>query len=205
MQAGQGVQAISIHALREEGDRDGHTGDNPARVFLSTPSARRATIKNQPFCLKLIISIHALREEGDAGRANGGDTTLGISIHALREEGDAAAVDDLRTLPNFYPRPPRGGRRQSLCRGVQVCSISIHALREEGDRRKSDRLASIQQISIHALREEGDPSYNIRGLGVRIFLSTPSARRATLRQHGRAAVSGISIHALREEGDRGGI
>ena len=45
MQAGQGVQAISIHALREEGD-------------------------GLMFCLFLhrYISIHALREEGDLWR-----------------------------------------------------------------------------------------------------------------------------------------
>ena len=34
-----------------------------------------------------------------------------------------------------------------------------------------------------------------------IFLSTPSARRATVRDAGVKQVRGISIHALREEGD----
>ena len=33
------------------------------------------------------------------------------------------------------------------------------------------------------------------------FLSTPSARRATLEQYGAAFDYLISIHALREEGD----
>ena len=35
-----------------------------------------------------------------------------------------------------------------------------------------------------------------------IFLSTPSARRATEGQRTQNAVGLISIHALREEGDR---
>ena len=79
--------------------------------------------------------------------------------------------------------------------------ISIHALREEGDAEVQLSLAD-RNISIHALREEGDCSMRlIRKLGsdfyprpprggrpssalvlliaVR-FLSTPSARRATL-------------------------
>ena len=34
-----------------------------------------------------------------------------------------------------------------------------------------------------------------------IFLSTPSARRATLARRRSAADDDISIHALREEGD----
>ena len=34
---------------------------------------------------------------------------------------------------DFYPRPPRGGRRRSLCELFNLHSISIHALREEGD------------------------------------------------------------------------
>ena len=34
---------ISIHALREEGDRTSCCGPNRSGIFLSTPSARRAT------------------------------------------------------------------------------------------------------------------------------------------------------------------
>ena len=58
-------------------------------IFLSTPSARRATVHLLSVVLEhLEISIHALREEGDCpGRRPSGFRTL-ISIHALREEGD---------------------------------------------------------------------------------------------------------------------
>ena len=80
-------------------------------VFLSTPSARRATLwyrmrprgaanfyprpprggrplANLDGRSPDLISIHALREEGD-GRAAGVVPPVGlISIHALREEGD---------------------------------------------------------------------------------------------------------------------
>ena len=101
-----------------------------------------------------------------------------ISIHALREEGDQARMRPLSCGENFYPRPPRGGRRMSSpLLWVSFC-ISIHALREEGDVR-------LFAFVLSRLK----------------FLSTPSARRATrpLRLH--PPHTHISIHALREEGD----
>ena len=57
-----------------------------------------------------VISIHALREEGDLAefRARVERT---ISIHALREEGDPPAGFRRAGDHDFYPRPPRGGRR----------------------------------------------------------------------------------------------
>ena len=56
---------ISIHALREEGDKLGIFLIAVAVVFLSTPSARRATYRADVPKLGVVISIHALREEGD--------------------------------------------------------------------------------------------------------------------------------------------
>ena len=146
--------------------------------FLSTPSARRAT------------------SERRAARA-----PLQISIHALREEGDCPTCFRFYHFMDFYPRPPRGGRRLS-CR----------------------HLLDAVQISIHALREEGDIPVIKQYFGANAFLSTPSARRATgvscpsmvrkanfyprpprggrlLGLAAGVAGEGISIHALREEGD----
>ena len=37
-----------------------------------------------------------------------------ISIHALREEGDFIILMSPAESSDFYPRPPRGGRRGSL-------------------------------------------------------------------------------------------
>ena len=56
----------------------------------------------------------------------------------------------------FYPRPPRGGRLANLGEQPVKKKISIHALREEGD------------VGIHGVSSTSP-----------IFLSTPSARRAT--------------------------
>ena len=123
---------ISIHALREEGDpvrnelyhhhqhfyprppRGGRltslTPENWNVLFLSTPSARRAT-----------------------GRCCSPSHSAGISIHALREEGDSPNQVATILKINFYPRPPRGGRLQLAEPASPGVEISIHALREEGD------------------------------------------------------------------------
>ena len=57
---------ISIHALREEGDRSSYRSFLGILKFLSTPSARRATSHSLPESVASCISIHALREEGDS-------------------------------------------------------------------------------------------------------------------------------------------
>ena len=150
-------------------------------IFLSTPSARRATFspkQKQRFC------------------------------------------------KYFYPRPPRGGRRVPKAAARVRLLISIHALREEGDVLDQRFVYDARHISIHALREEGDTYGSTSDQASTLFLSTPSARRATRcraydnsidedfyprpprggrRLLGGAAVvnDGISIHALREEGDAG--
>ena len=78
--------------------------------------------------------------------------------------------------------------------------ISIHALREEGDH-DNRRTSQGTAISIHALREEGDLAAAVEPAQAQKFLSTPSARRATLERRNRVPLIDISIHALREEGD----
>ena len=56
-------------------------------------------------------------------------------------------------------------------------------------------------ISIHALREESDTFRSDFKRSVKLFQSTPSARRATVNQLKQALTNTISIHALREESD----
>ena len=106
-----------------------------------------------------------------------------------------------RTPRNFYPRPPRGGRRNATDVTIQMPNISTHALREEGDLHviwlclrefkflptPSARRATLRRcllpcrrhISTHALREEGDAQSRAGCKNSKAFLPTPSARRAT--------------------------
>ena len=101
---------------------------------------------------------------------------------------------------NFYPRPPRGGRREVL--GVCLASlfISIHALREEGDQVKNCIISSIFNFYPRPLRG-GRLYHAVEGNEKPKFLYTPSARRATLVRFNVPRGSVISIHALCEEGD----
>ena len=124
---------------------------------------------------------------------------------------------------NFYPRPPRGGRRRKPGLGDKWFQISIHALREEGDRprrRRCWRRSNFYPRPPRGGRHKGGMDAAQRLL----FLSTPSARRATSLasfnkihktnfyprppRGGRPICTKtfvqhfvISIHALREEGD----
>ena len=79
-------------------------------LFLSTPSARRATKRARQQDCANVISIHALREEGDSGQMCPAQRRA-ISIHALREEGDRNVTGQPTANSYFYPRPPRGGRQ----------------------------------------------------------------------------------------------
>ena len=124
---------ISIHALREEGDCSfcprlvGHP------VFLSTPSARRATSQRGGVGLMLFISIHALREEGDRGSA-----VQAPNIKVFLSTPSARRATVLRKAvrqwqENFYPRPPRGGRRLPA-RSVYISSWYFYPRPPRGGR-----------------------------------------------------------------------
>ena len=172
------MKSISIHALREEGDDHGFEIQPEAAIFLSTPSARRATphrlgvVQGQP------ISIHALREEGDLELY--GVPAANIRFLSTPSARRATALFGTSTMwpKYFYPRPPRGGRPTQSAASVPEKAISIHALREEGDLFSSTS-TQMGRISIHALREEGDRAVSRMPSPYSRFLSTPSARRAT--------------------------
>ena len=148
-----------------------------------------------------MISIHALREEGDAWiKDHGAEWVTFLSTPSARRATASLQCPRPR-LTDFYPRPPRGGRPERFFFIPKQLLISIHALREEGDGDDLKCLALIGDISIHALREEGDQTrlsipnpgrdfYPRPPRGGRrlpqpsccctmVFLSTPSARRAT--------------------------
>ena len=190
---------ISIHALREEGDGKHRRTSHPQQDFYPRPprGGRPKEIYAQGNTAD--ISIHALREEGDGkhrrtshpqqdfyprpprgGRRHTSPTGNGrepISIHALREEGDSRSLQWASTLSNFYPRPPRGGRRHQAV-NVMI-AVDFYPRPPRGGR-----------LRIGPERQR-----------VNLFLSTPSARRATRLRGADQLRQDISIHALREEGD----
>ena len=178
-------------------------GTTAGTVFLSTPSARRATLRvSAVFALVLVISIHALREEGDLAAPSAPVSAmaflstpsarratptgcfswphLAISIHALCEEGDSTKPELESSLFSFLSTPSarRATRRQDAMHLRLI--ISIHALREEGDR-------CLPQLLCNVLRFLSTPSARratiekMKKSQTDKFLSTPSARRATVR------------------------
>ena len=137
-------------------------------------------------------------------------------------EGDPALFRLPISFPNFYPRPPDGGRSHFSPWKIGYECISIHALWVEGDVLKAVIRITVC-ISIHALRVEGDANMagtektrgyfyprppgggrqQIRDMydrGIK-FLSTPSGWRATDVAIDDRHCARISIHALRVEGD----
>ena len=222
--AGSTDRRISIHALREEGDHPYSSWERGSNEFLSTPSARRATIP-RPHLLCWHHDFYprpprggrrsAAGLEGQAGRflstpsarratpmsrsicarrskflstPSARRATLynhrhahccQISIHALREEGDRVRFLRSSQRHNFYPRPPRGGR--------PVRFLLLH----------------VQQDFYPRPPRGGRPATALHRGKAAVFLSTPSARRATPTGFCLLAPCRISIHALREEGDLG--
>ena len=133
------------------------------RVFLSTPSARRATAD----CNVDVVRIAGFLSTPSARRATPPIAAIDhIAEFLSTPSARRATLLDRLTRPlhcYFYPRPPRGGRRPLLFGRGDTTLISIHALREEGD----IRCSWSSSVS-------------------RLFLSTPSARRATPKSRSRS-------------------
>ena len=155
---GRAGYPISIHALREEGDFPFCDFIILYFQFLSTPSARRATYRILVLCVALKISIHALREEGDPFKSASRDVQARFLSTPSARRATRRRCRETTDQRYFYPRPPRGGRLTDVVKQRVDFLISIHALREEGD--------------ASAVQGDNRP---------KIFLSTPSARRATTR------------------------
>ena len=155
------LAVISIHALREEGDPEPDSCDCEFVVFLSTPSARRATELHSFRQGQSEISIHALREEGDGATCRPDRRTGGfLSTPSARRATEYPATVVVRGPFLSTPSARRAtGGAAAACKKRR---ISIHALREEGDRRKLSVRWPCTAISIHALREEGDAGGNRR-------------------------------------------
>ena len=106
--------------------------------FLSTPSARRATKAIDDYTMQLIISIHALREEGDTVSGYTKAQVLKFLSTPSARRATMSGQGSFVPTEDFYPRPPRGGRRLLICAADLGGHISIHALREEGDEKAQD-------------------------------------------------------------------
>ena len=110
-----------------------HASNLAAILFLSTPSARRATA-SRLVCSRLpslfLSTPSARRATSEPSRRHPG---CPISIHALCEEGDTTRPRTTTAMMIFLSTPSARratAGRQSIHAGR---AISIHALCEEGD------------------------------------------------------------------------
>ena len=175
----------------------------PAKgVFLSTPSARRATHGGRG---KRGLPGDFYPRPPRGGRLDGPVTATKRTGFLSTPSARRATSPERYMTANhcgFLSTPSARRATHGLVNIPEIEEISIHALREEGDVPRPLRQFLRRDISIHALREEGDlASSTASPYSVR-FLSTPSARRATnSEQMPFLRRDEISIHALREEGD----
>ena len=148
-------------------------------VFLSTPSARRATIK-PPTGSGRREHFYPRPPRGERHRQRAAHPTqLSISIHALREESDAYCGNTSSISWEFLSTP-------SARRATPAC---LHR-----------RLH--MPISIHALREESDPMPAFFRLRLCYFYPRPPRGERRGQCIGCRIRQRISIHALREESDK---
>ena len=190
-------------------------------VFLSTPSARRATSRWSASWSRA-QNFYPRPPRGGRRRWRSLSAPKGyfyprpprggrpdfwhpvfpceISIHALREEGDQAGSLGLFRPAYFYPRPPRGGRRFLCFLGSRTFTF----LSTPSARRATAKFVCSEcaWTDFYPRPPRGGRPEERRESSVsRKFLSTPSARRATRQIPFGQSLRQISIHALREEGD----
>ena len=171
-------------------------------VFLSTPSARRATHRLQPFNALRLLFLSTPSARRATRQARSPPAWSDYFYPRPPRGGRRERASRPRCgCPNFYPRPPRGGRQTiadlllmfgkflstpsarratAPCRHPSDRPNNFYPRPPRGGRHGEDRVPAIlPDISIHALREEGDfrmPPSLYHSIP---FLSTPSARRAT--------------------------
>ena len=189
-------------------------------LFLSTPSARRATVTS----VALLTSSKFLSTPSARRATLMKSAKAAAAIFLSTPSARRATVTSVALLTSSKFLSTPSARRATVRAKYQIAFeiISIHALREEGDSayrasrcqgsdfyprpprggRPSCRPGSdpTKRISIHALREEGDcrgpVSSPRRGISIHALREEGDGQQRILSPR-----RGISIHALREEGD----
>ena len=191
---------ISIHALREEGDRIQNATKGRKHHFYPRPPRGGRQSDTTHTYDKTKISIHALREEGDCSGSTSKTSWANFYPRPPRGGRPVLGLLDSRT-PHFYPRPPRGGRLP-LCAGCKTTEkfLSTPSARRAtagsypaafkrsnfyprpprgGRRRKLYHEALVMGHFYPRPPRGGRRDFVGEHSGAGQFLSTPSARRAT--------------------------
>ena len=172
--------AISIHALREEGDSGlfSFSSGTNSNFYPRPPRGGRLFSASSSS-----VSSYFYPRPPRGGRRGWRCQPLGcpqISIHALREEGDL--LSSLLSAPfwDFYPRPPRGGRREASFRGCPW-RIYFYPRPPRGGRPETVPRGSRDGTFLSTPSARRATKRVFTNTAKKTFLSTPSARRATVR------------------------
>ena len=168
---------ISIHALREEGDYDVRQLNAVDFEFLSTPSARRATKSGN-----LWQKVFKFLSTPSARRATQSELLYPTASRDFYPRpprgGRRERPPDRRGLSHFYPRPPRGGRLEPVfMRGMCETFLSTPSAR----RATPKPLAPLHPVGFLSTpsARRATVYVDVAEAFDTVFLSTPSARRAT--------------------------
>ena len=190
---------ISIHALREEGDLPDRQQRWYPDEFLSTPSARRATA---PTCARASAWAYFYPRPPRGGRLRSPISTSRLSdFYPRPPRGGRPFFSSGGLSIGVFLSTPSARRATFNATLHQQVVIFLSTPSARRATRITEELHTVLLISIHALREEGDgicstgtttrryfyprPPRGGRLLEavncaqLSLFLSTPSARRAT--------------------------
>ena len=149
-------------------------------LFLSTPSGWRATRAHYIINRQQKISIHALRVEGD--RSAGYVFLLFIEFLSTPSGWRATSSGYIRAyiLPNFYPRPPGGGRQPQV-HHIYRLSQDFYPRPPGGGRLKVSTVKAPHTYIFLSTPSGWRATSTVREIlhNVHTFLSTPSGWRAT--------------------------
>ena len=191
---------ISIHALREEGDPSRPARCTRTTYFYPRPPRGGRHADELGELITNRISIHALREEGDLPFCPASSRREQFLSTPSARRATLSSPPTAPASRNFYPRPPRGGRRDAPAPRPWL-PMNFYPRPPRGGRPAGDKEKGATTYFYPRPPRGGRLEAYIKPLGLRLFLSTPSARRATHGLHGSDGRYAISIHALREEGD----
>ena len=173
------LQIISIHALREEGDEMLAEVVMGMEQFLSTPSARRATPAPANFFrISLFLSTPSARRATCCERLVQDHRGYFYPRPPRGGRRDAVQIVHICAVKHFYPRPPRGGRPFPI---LIAPSFFLHFYPRppRGGRPVSKRWIWNLLNFYPRPPRGGRPAGAMQMTAVNEFLSTPSARRAT--------------------------
>ena len=191
-------QIISIHALREEGDAAGTDGAQDQKHFYPRPprGGRHISLVYPQKTALFLSTPSARRATPHSGRPSSQPADF---YPRPPRGGRLKASVTLYTLPNFYPRPPRGGRPSTA--STFTLTAYFYPRPPRGGRQLPQWVTTMI-MNFYPRPPRGGRPLQIRlDETADRFLSTPSARRATFQVWPHLLGNPISIHALREEGD----